>query len=103
MNKIITNGTSAGGALSSLMGATGNHPDHADMAYEWEFSGEKDYCQMHMKMDEGADLSEKAWLTVKEGREVSMDFFMGFPVSWKRQLKLTDAEGMPFYGKLKKK
>lgn len=69
VNKIITNGTSAGGALSSLMGATGNHPDydvyldrvgaakerddifaascycpitnldHADMAYEWQFLG----------------------------------------------------------------
>lgn len=63
--KIITDGTSAGGAMSSLLGATGNHPsyapllkamgaaderddvfasvcycpitdlDHADMAYEW--------------------------------------------------------------------
>lgn len=67
VEKIISNGTSAGGALSSLLGATGNHPDyapylkemgaareedhifaascycpitnleHADMAYEWEF------------------------------------------------------------------
>ena len=27
-SKIITNGTSAGGALSSLMGSTGNHPDY---------------------------------------------------------------------------
>ncbi|MFC0265879.1 subtype B tannase [Alloscardovia macacae] len=65
--KIISNGTSAGGALSSLLASTGNHPDyapylaamgaaderddifaascycpitnldHADMAYEWEF------------------------------------------------------------------
>lgn len=82
-NKIITNGTSAGGALSSLMGAAGNHPDylpylnelgaapagdeifaascycpitnldHADMAYEWEFSGVYDYHRMHMKLDEG--------------------------------------------------
>lgn len=68
-NKIITNGTSAGGAISSLIGATGDHPDylpylravgaadasdavfaascycpitnldHADAAYEWEFLG----------------------------------------------------------------
>ncbi len=68
-SKIITNGTSAGGALSSLMGAAGNHPDyapyleklgaaeagdevyaascycpitnleHADMAYEWQLEG----------------------------------------------------------------
>lgn len=82
-NKIITNGTSAGGALSSLMGATGNHPDyepylkelgaaeasdaiyaascycpitnldHADMAYEWEFAGVNDYHRMNMKMEEG--------------------------------------------------
>lgn len=67
VDKIISNGTSAGGALSSLLGAAGNHPDyevylkeigaadasdnifaascycpitnleHADMAYEWEF------------------------------------------------------------------
>lgn len=73
VNKIITNGTSAGGALSSLMGTTGNHPDYepyfeelgaaktrddvfaascycpitnldnADMAYEWEFCGENVY------------------------------------------------------------
>jgi len=67
--KIISNGTSAGGAMSALLGTTGNHPDyepyleelgaakerddifyascycpiinleHADMAYEWEFFG----------------------------------------------------------------
>ncbi|MCD8313012.1 MAG: alpha/beta hydrolase, partial [Bacteroidales bacterium] len=66
--KIISDGTSAGGAMSSLLGATGNHPvyepylqamgaaeerddilaavcycpitdlDHADMAYEWLYS-----------------------------------------------------------------
>lgn len=82
-NKIITNGTSAGGALSSLMGATGNHPDyapfleaigaadagdeifaascycpitnldHADMAYEWEFLHVNDYHRQHMQLDEG--------------------------------------------------
>ncbi len=67
--RIITSGTSAGGALSALMGATGNHPDYepylaaigaaeerddifaancycpihnlenADNAYEWQFHG----------------------------------------------------------------
>lgn len=82
-NKIITNGTSAGGALSALMGATGNHPDyepyfkelgaadasdeifaascycpitdleHADMAYEWQFKGIYEYRRMNMKMEEG--------------------------------------------------
>ncbi|WP_099467184.1 subtype B tannase [Konateibacter massiliensis] len=73
VERIITNGTSAGGALSSLLGATGNHADyepylkelgaakerddvfasscycpitnldHADMAYEWEFCGLNNY------------------------------------------------------------
>lgn len=68
-NKIISNGTSAGGALSVLLGATGNNPDYepylkalgaadatdnifavsaycpitnlenADKAYEWQFDG----------------------------------------------------------------
>lgn len=81
--KIITNGTSAGGALSSLMGATGNHPDyeryldelgaadagdevfaascycpitnleHADMAYEWQFLGVNEAHRKHMQMKEG--------------------------------------------------
>ena len=82
-DKIITNGTSAGGALSALMGATGNHPDYekyleklgaaeasyeiyaascycpitnlenADMAYEWQFKGIYEYRRTHMKMEEG--------------------------------------------------
>ena len=68
-NKIVSNGTSAGGAMSVLIGATGNNTDyepylktlgaanatddvfavsaycpitnldHADMAYEWQFNG----------------------------------------------------------------
>lgn len=72
-NKIISNGTSAGGAMSSLLGATGNNPDYepylnalgaakatddifavsaycpiinlenADMAYEWQFNGINTY------------------------------------------------------------
>ncbi|MEG0948866.1 MAG: subtype B tannase [Bacteroidales bacterium] len=71
--KIISNGTSAGGAMSSLLGATGDHPDykpyllelgapdvpdhiyavsaycpitnldHADCAYEWQFNGVNTY------------------------------------------------------------
>lgn len=82
-SKIITNGTSAGGAISSLMGAAGDHPDYepylqaigaadasdavfaascycpitnldnADTAYEWEFCGEKEYHRARMDMDAG--------------------------------------------------
>ena len=88
--KIITNGTSAGGAISALMGATGDHPDyepylqeigaadasdavfaascycpitnldHADMAYEWEFAGIYDYHRKHMRRDEGGRPSFEA-------------------------------------------
>jgi hypothetical protein len=71
--KIISNGTSAGGALSALLGATGNSAenenylddlgvanatddvfavsafcpitnlDHADMTYKWQFNPDIDY------------------------------------------------------------
>lgn len=84
MEKIITNGTSAGGAMSALQGTTGNHPDyevylekmgackerddvfasscycpitnldHADMAYEWEFYGLHDYHNYHDPNGEGS-------------------------------------------------
>lgn len=76
VEKIISNGTSAGGAISALLGASGNHKDYelylneigaanerddifaascycpitnlenADMAYEWEFNGLNDYHRM---------------------------------------------------------
>lgn len=75
--KIVSNGTSAGGALSALLGATGNQAayepylqalgaakapddifavsaycpitnlDHADMAYEWQFNGVNRYKKMN--------------------------------------------------------
>lgn len=78
--KIISNGTSAGGALSVLLGASGNQPnydaplralgaaearddiyavtaycpisilEHADAAYEWEFNGVNDYEKMDISM-----------------------------------------------------
>ncbi len=78
--KIISNGTSAGGALSALLGASGNHPDyepylqalgaaaarddvfavsaycpitnleHADAAYEWLFGGVNDYKKIELSM-----------------------------------------------------
>lgn len=80
MEKIITNGTSAGGALSALMGATGNSADyepylkalgaaderddifaascycpitnldHADMAYEWMYHNQHDFHRMIFQM-----------------------------------------------------
>lgn len=82
VEKIISNGTSAGGAMSSLLGSTGDHPDyeeyleqlgaakecdhifasscycpitnleHADMAYEWEFAGLQDYHKISFEPSE---------------------------------------------------
>ncbi|MBQ4212523.1 MAG: alpha/beta hydrolase [Selenomonas sp.] len=84
--KIISNGTSAGGALSALLGATGNakeyepylkeigaaeerddifassdycpitNLDHADMAYEWMFNGVNTY---YMAMWQLQDLANR--------------------------------------------
>lgn len=86
--KIFTNGTSAGGALSALAGATGNSPDYepfleeigaakerddifgascfcpiinlenADKAYEWIFQGEYDYLAMRRVTDENGTRRE---------------------------------------------
>ena len=80
--KIISNGTSAGGALSALLGATGNAPEympyleqlgaanerddifassvycpitnlnHADAAYEWIFYGETKYFQAMWQLED---------------------------------------------------
>ncbi len=82
-SRIISNGTSAGGALSALLGSTGDHPDymaylekagaaqtsdtvfasscycpitdleHADMAYEWLWNGETAYHRMRFEMING--------------------------------------------------
>lgn len=81
--KIISNGTSAGGAMSMLLGATGNSPDykpylqeigaadaddniyavsaycpitdldHADCAYEWQFNGVNSFNAAMMQMLDG--------------------------------------------------
>jgi hypothetical protein len=77
--KIVSNGTSAGGAVSALLGASGNNRDfepylnalgaaqarddiyatsaycpitdleHADMAYEWQFHGVDEYARMILR------------------------------------------------------
>lgn len=87
--KIISDGTSAGGAMSALLGASGNSADyepylkalgaaskrddifavmaycpianleHADMAYEWVFNGVNDYHQ-HKMMPQGIRIGGKA-------------------------------------------
>lgn len=88
VERIISNGTSAGGAISSLLAASGNHPDyepyleavgaakerddiyaascycpitnldHADMAYEWEFCGIDDYHRISFRMEEDGQMTK---------------------------------------------
>ncbi len=109
VEKIITNGTSAGGALSSLMGATGNHPDYdaflaemgaaderddifaascycpiinldnADMAYEWQF------FDVNSINDNGRDMSD---FQVKTSKELAALF-----PQYLNRLKLKDENG----------
>ncbi len=116
-NKIITNGTSAGGAMSSLLGATGNHPDyepylkelgaaeatddvfaaqcycpiinleHADMAYEWQFNGVNTF----EKREWGTPNVSVVDLT-EEQIQVSNDLIAEFP-SYVNSLNLKDKDG----------
>lgn len=126
--KIITNGTSAGGAISSVMGASGNHPDyepflkemgaaderddifaascycpitnldHADMAYEWEFGGIIDYHRKRMLPP--APGESKPTFVPHDGEMTSAQIALSeelkamFP-SYLNALGLTDSEGNP--------
>lgn len=117
VSKIITNGTSAGGALSSLMGSTGNHPDytpylqalgaadagdevfaascycpiinldHADMAYEWEFGKEKEY---HPWMENGQPAHTPEM--TEQQIQISEKLKKMFP-AYLNSLQLRDASG----------
>ncbi len=129
--KIISNGTSAGGALSALLGATGNHPDyepylkkmgaadarddifaascycpitnldHADMAYEWEFSGLNDFygklCANPSRENEEQPLMIRADGTMtQEQRRMSEELKLQFP-AYVNSLCLKDEKGDLLY------
>ncbi|WP_109077522.1 subtype B tannase [Aggregatibacter kilianii] len=94
-NKIISNGTSAGGALSALLGASGDNADyarylkqagaaeasdaifavsaycpitnleHADSAYEWEFNGLNDYRRMDMSRLNAQSFNDRSQAAAK--------------------------------------
>ncbi|STY62836.1 Uncharacterised protein [Mannheimia haemolytica] len=89
-NKIISNGTSAGGALSTLLGASVDHYDYepylkeagalnasdkifavsayclitnlenADMAYEWQFNGVNEYSRIDMSRLNAAEFNDRS-------------------------------------------
>jgi hypothetical protein len=118
--KIISNGTSAGGALSVLLGSNGNHPDfepylkelgaapasddifavsaycpitnleNADMAYEWQFNGIHDYKRNNFAPS-GNTVTAPISLTGEQIR-VSDQLKMLFPV-YVNTLELKDEGG----------
>lgn len=95
-DRIITNGTSAGGAMSALLGASGGSRDfddelakvgalmarddvfavsaycpitnleNADMAYEWQFNGVNDYQKMNITMLDYHVKREKVHATLSD-------------------------------------
>lgn len=109
--KIISNGTSAGGALSALLGATGNakeyeaylkkigaadasdnifavsaycpitNLDNADIAYEWQFNGINNYSGRG-----------KSGILTKKQLKISKDLCKLFP-AYLNNLKLKNKEG----------
>jgi hypothetical protein len=119
-SKIISNGTSAGGAMSTLLGATGNNSDfepylkalgaakatddifavsaycpitnldHSDMAYEWQFQGIHTYTRGGPPGMNGNQQKENT--LSKEQIAVSEELKTFFP-AYLNQLKLKNDKG----------
>ncbi len=121
--RIITNGTSAGGALSAMAGASGNSKDyepylraigaaderddifaascycpihnleHADMAYEWLFQGESDFRKMEFKEVDGKVKPVPVSGRMTEKEEALSVELKKLFPAYLNSLKLKDAEG----------
>ena len=86
-DRIISNGTSAGGAVSALLGATGNSKDYEPYLKEIGALKARDdiyavsaYCPItnlenaNTALKKGTDLSEFDFLTIKNGKVVDLDY-----------------------------
>lgn len=125
-DKIISNGTSAGGALSALLGMTGEHPDyepyleaigaakgsdaiygcscycpitnldHADMAYEWQFDGAYDCHRMKKTVEADGTVTRTPTVEPMPGERIaiSRELAKQFP-PYLNSLQLQDEEGKP--------
>ena len=123
--RIVTNGTSAGGALSALAGATGNSADyepylkeigacdarddvfaascycpihnleHADMAYEWLFADEHDYHSMDFVMTEDGPRPVPKEGTLSEKQVRVSKKLKAMFPSYVNSLGITDDDGKP--------
>lgn len=123
--RIISNGTSAGGAMSALLGATGNHPDykpylteigaadrpdhifavsaycpitdldHADCAYEWQFNGVNTYENLMMDMIEGVKPEGKAMKALSNAQMLTSAQLKALFPIYLNQLGLKSGNGTP--------
>lgn len=123
VNKIITNGTSAGGATSALVGTSGNNKffenyldnigaadvsdnifaasvycpihnlEHADMAYEWEFFGIKPWSREEIKVSNGNVEKKRINGTLSEEEVQLSSLLKNNFVDYVNELKLKDEEG----------
>ena len=124
-NKIISNGTSAGGALSALLGTSGGSKDyepylrqlgaarandtifavsaycpitnleHADAAYEWQFNGVNDYQKIDISM-----LDYKVERKLVKGTQTPAQIQLSGSLkalfpAYVNSLKLKNAQGTP--------
>ncbi len=122
---IITNGTSAGGALSALAGATGNSMDyepylreigaaeapdtifaascycpihnleHADAAYEWLFCGCNEFHQMKFEMTDNGPRRIPLTGTMTAKQQEVSAELKAQFPAYVNGLQLTDADGAP--------
>lgn len=120
-NKIISNGTSAGGALSALLGASGNNPDYepylkalgaadaadnifavsaycpitnlenADKAYEWQFDGIYTYQKRGFPQGKDQEGPNKSNLLTDDQIAISKQLKKLFP-GYVNSLKLKDKD-----------
>lgn len=127
VEKIITNGTSAGGALSALTGAAGNSPDYepyletigaakerddifaascycpihnlenADSAYEWLFSGDNEYHKLSFKRIGGKIESVVETGILTEEEQRYSRELKKLFPAYVNQLELKDDEGNPVF------
>lgn len=123
--KIIANGTSAGGALSALLGATGNSTDyqkalqalgaakapdnifaasaycpntnldHADAAYEWQFQSVNSYKKVDLNMLDYKIQRQETSGTLDEDQQQTSTELAASFPAYVNSLNLKNAQGEP--------
>ena len=123
--RIISNGTSAGGALSALLGTTGNCPDyepyleklgaanerddifaascfcpimnleHADMAYEWLLEGLDEFHSLRFHTENGKVIPEPFEGLLTSAQKDASRELRQMFISYLNGLDLKDGNGMP--------